>query len=166
MNSAQSAPDIRMQDERTILELDTAWSKSASTRDSETCLSFLADDISLPFSNGPTLSGKESVRRWVKMVMANPGLDWRWQAQKVEVSRDGTMAYVTGTYQLSLKSGTGKQVTDRGKYLTVWRKEADGKWKAVVDTANTDLAPDEYVTFFAVFAAALSPTPQSTQRED
>jgi ketosteroid isomerase-like protein len=29
-------------------------------------------------------------------------------------------------------------MTDKGKYLTVYTKQADGSWKAVADTMNSD----------------------------
>jgi ketosteroid isomerase-like protein len=32
-------------------------------------------------------------------------------------------------------------MTDRGKYLAVWKKQADGSWKCVADMFNTDLPP-------------------------
>jgi len=35
----------------------------------------------------------------------------------------------------------GKRITDRGKLVEVWRKQADGSWKCIVDTWNSDLAP-------------------------
>ncbi len=40
----------------------------------------------------------------------------------------------------------GKQMSDHGKYMVVWRKQADGKWKAVGDMFNSDVplpAPPE-----------------------
>jgi ketosteroid isomerase-like protein len=33
---------------------------------------------------------------------------------------------------------TKKPMTDKGKYLTVYTKQADGSWKAVADTLNSD----------------------------
>jgi ketosteroid isomerase-like protein len=33
---------------------------------------------------------------------------------------------------------TKKPATDKGKYLTVYEKQADGSWKAVADTFNSD----------------------------
>src|SRR5437764_11143066 len=33
----------------------------------------------------------------------------------------------------------GKSSIDRGKYVAVWKKQADGNWKVAVDTWNTDL---------------------------
>ena len=33
-----------------------------------------------------------------------------------------------------------EKLTDKGKYLTVYMKQADGSWKAVADTYNSDAA--------------------------
>jgi ketosteroid isomerase-like protein len=33
----------------------------------------------------------------------------------------------------------GKPVNDKGKYVTVYGKQPDGKWKVVVDIFNSDL---------------------------
>jgi ketosteroid isomerase-like protein len=45
-----------------------------------------------------------------------------------------------------MKDAQGKPVTDHGKLVEVWKKQADGKWKTVADTFNSDLpssAPPE-----------------------
>ena len=34
---------------------------------------------------------------------------------------------------------TKKPVTDKGKYVTVYKKQADGSWKAVADILNSDM---------------------------
>ena len=33
----------------------------------------------------------------------------------------------------------GNPVTDRGKYVVVWKKQPDGSWKAISDIFNSDL---------------------------
>ena len=47
-----------------------------------------------------------------------------------------------GTYQWTLhpKSGTGADVTDNGKYVTVWELQDDGSWKISRDISNSDRA--------------------------
>jgi ketosteroid isomerase-like protein len=35
----------------------------------------------------------------------------------------------------------GKPVTDKGKYVVIYKRQPDGKWKIVLDTGNSDL-PD------------------------
>jgi len=134
-----SPPDTRAADERAIREADAAWSKAWAAKDLEGCMSFVADDASVLLANGPTVTGKESIRKWASEVMANPGFAGSWQASKVEASRAGDLAYVVGTGQITVNDPKGKPVTDRLKYLTVWKKQRDGTWKALVDTANSDL---------------------------
>ena len=36
------------------------------------------------------------------------------------------------------KDATGNPVRVSGKYVVVWKKQAGGQWKAVVDIFNTD----------------------------
>jgi ketosteroid isomerase-like protein len=45
-----------------------------------------------------------------------------------------------GTYAWTLhpKSGTGPDIVDNGKYLTVWERQDDGSWKIARDINNSD----------------------------
>ena len=62
-----------------------------------------------------------------------------WHATKADVARSGDLAYMIGTYELSLNDASGKPVHDRGKYAEVWKKQTDGQWKVVADMFNSDL---------------------------
>jgi uncharacterized protein (TIGR02246 family) len=138
-----SPPDTRAADERAVREADAAWSKAWAAKDVEGYLSFIADDaIELP-SNAPMLTGKESMRKGLSEEMAKPGFALSWQASKVEASRGGDLAYSIGTYQGTMNDAKGKLVTERGKYVTLWKKQSDGKWKVVVDIYNSDLPAPE-----------------------
>ena len=45
-----------------------------------------------------------------------------------------------GTYALTIKDPKGgTPINDTGKIVEIWRKQADGKWKCIVDTYNSDL---------------------------
>jgi uncharacterized protein (TIGR02246 family) len=60
-----------------------------------------------------------------------------------DVLLDGNHAIVTGTYQMTFlpKTKGAKAVTDVGKYVEVWEKQADGSWKMIRDIFNSDGAP-------------------------
>jgi ketosteroid isomerase-like protein len=60
-------------------------------------------------------------------------------ANKVGVARSGELGYTSGTYDFSMKDASGKIISDKGKYVTVWKKQADGTWKVLLDTYNSDL---------------------------
>jgi uncharacterized protein (TIGR02246 family) len=138
-----SPPDTRAADERAVREADAAWSKAAAAKDIEAYLSFLAEDASVFPPNAPLLAGKEANRKAVSEEMTNPGYAVSWQANKVEASRSGDLAYSIGTYQGTMNDAKGKPVTDRGKYVTVWKKQPDGQWKVVADIYNSDLPAPE-----------------------
>ncbi len=136
---APTAPDTRAEDERAIRDSDAEWSKAAGAKDAERFVSFFADDGSELPPNAPMLTGKESIRKWASELTAQPGFAVTWQPTKVEVSRTGDIGYEVLTYQLTLNNPKGKPVTDRGKGVTVWKKQPDGSWKVVADIFSSDL---------------------------
>ena len=44
-----------------------------------------------------------------------------------------------GAYELTMNDASGKPVNDRGKYVEIWEKQADGRWKVVASIWNCDL---------------------------
>ena len=46
---------------------------------------------------------------------------------------------MTGTYEITETDDSGKPMTDKGKYLKVWKKQPDGSWKCVADMFSSDL---------------------------
>jgi ketosteroid isomerase-like protein len=125
--------------EQSLRDLDAQWSAAAGGKDLEKTISFYsADAIVLP-ANAPAATTKEAIRNTWKDLLASPGLAISWKTTKVEVARSGDIGYTTGTYELTMNDETGKPVPDHGKYVEVWKKHADGKWKVVADIWNSDL---------------------------
>jgi ketosteroid isomerase-like protein len=52
---------------------------------------------------------------------------------------NGDIAVESGSYEMTLQPKGGKQFVDKGKYLTVWKRQTDGSWKIVRDINNTNL---------------------------
>ena len=95
--------------------------------------------------NASAATTKEAIRKIWQDLLANSGLTISWKATKVEVAKSGDIGFVSGTYELTMSDANGKPVPDRGKYLEVWEKQADGKWRCGADIWNSDLpaAPAE-----------------------
>ncbi|MGH9747304.1 MAG: YybH family protein [Candidatus Acidiferrales bacterium] len=135
----QAPPDTRAADEATIRDLDAQWSKTAGTRDVDRTVSYYSDDASLLPPNAPIALDKPSIRAvWAELLAADTSLSW--QTNKFDVARSGDLAYVTGVYLMTAKDAHGKPTSDHGKFLEVWKKQADGKWKVVADIFNSDVA--------------------------
>ena len=51
------------------------------------------------------------------------------------------LGYTLGTWQSTHYNEAGKGQVTTGKYVTIWRKQADGSWKVVFDGGNPDSSP-------------------------
>ena len=49
------------------------------------------------------------------------------------------LAYDRGTYSMTVTPPGAAPIEDRGKYLTIYRKQADGSWKIARVMFNSDL---------------------------
>jgi ketosteroid isomerase-like protein len=75
----------------------------------------------------------------MKDNQANYVLDW--SPKYAEVAKSGDMGYTWGTYNLAYKDENGEEQKSYGKYLNVWKKQTDGKWKVAVDMGNDSPDP-------------------------
>ena len=126
--------------ERILRGLDAEWSKAAATKDVERTIAYYADDAIVLPPNAGSATTKEAIRNAWKDLLANPNLVITWKPSKVRLGKSSEMAWVSGTYDLTMNDTSGKPVNDRGKYLEVWEKQADGNWKCAADIWNSDLA--------------------------
>ena len=133
-----SMPDTRAADEATLKATDEQWSKAASSGDVDKTVSFYSDDAIVMPPNSPSLTGKEPIRAMWQSMITPAGSAISWKVTKVEVAKSGELGYVTGSYDMTYNS-SGKPVTERGKYLEVWKKLPDGSWKCAVDMFSSDL---------------------------
>src|ERR1700754_4505964 len=136
--ACQRQADTRAADEATLRNLDAEWSKAAGAKDLEKTVSYSTDDALILPPNIPTIQAKQGARTMWQGMFSVPGFGGGWKATKVEVS--GDLGWVTGTYELSETDASGRPMVDKGKYLEVWKKQADGSWKCVADMFNTDLS--------------------------
>jgi len=125
--------------EKALRDLDAQWSAAAGAKDLDKTVSYYADNAIVMPPNAPAATTKEAIRAAWKDLLALPGLALSWKATHVEVAALGDMAWMTGTYEIMTKDAGGKPTNDHGKYLEVWKKQADGKWKVVADIWNSDL---------------------------
>jgi uncharacterized protein (TIGR02246 family) len=131
-------PDPRPEIEQTIRELVFDWSGAAEEKDVEKFVSFYAADGSLMLHGRPKLTGHEAIRAAATELFAAPGFHLNFGPTSVEVARSGEMAYEVGTYTLKTQDARKREVTEEGKYLVVWKKQADGAWKVKYDIVNAD----------------------------
>lgn len=121
-----------------LAKRDDAWSAAAGKRDAALVASYYADNAILYPPNAPAVTGREAAQKiWTEML-ADASFTLSWKTLHAEVSASGDIGYTTGSYEDSYKGPDGKLVTEKGKYVCVWKKGKDGVWKAIHDTWNSD----------------------------
>jgi ketosteroid isomerase-like protein len=120
--------------EQALREADDQWSKAAGAHDLDKTVSFYSNDATVLAPNAPTVTTKDGIRDMWKQLLGDM-TNMSWKATRVEVAKSGELGYITGTYEMNQKDGTN----ERGKYLEVWKKQADGSWKCAADMFSSDL---------------------------
>jgi ketosteroid isomerase-like protein len=97
---------------------------------------YYAADATIMPPNHPAATGYEAIISAFKEMP--PSEDFRSKILKID-GRDG-LAYVHGTYSLNRRlPGAETPVHDTGKYIEIWKKQADGGWKVYIDIFNSDV---------------------------
>jgi ketosteroid isomerase-like protein len=118
---------------------DAAWLKAFTDRDLEGVVTAVEPSGRILPPNAPIVTGQEGARAMVSEMFAMPGLSFSWDVTRVEVAESADLGYTAGTYDMTFNDAQGNPVADRGKFVTVWRRQADGSWKVVEDVFNSDL---------------------------
>jgi uncharacterized protein (TIGR02246 family) len=131
--------DTRDVDIKAVKAVETAWVRDIATKDADKFASYYAENAALLMPNAPAITGRDNIEAALKPMLADPNFALTFQASKAEASKGGDFVYTVGTYSMTMSSPKDKKpVTDKGKYLTVFKKQADGSWKAVADMISSD----------------------------
>jgi ketosteroid isomerase-like protein len=115
---------------------EEAFTQNGRTRKDSANAALYSENAVLMPPHEPALTGRPAIRRWLAAFppMSDFGLT------VVEIDGRGDLAYVRGTYALTIAaSGKTPALPDHGKYVEVRRKQADGSWLIVLDIFNSDL---------------------------
>ena len=140
-------------------DADRRLSRAVQTRDLDAFTDMLAGDVIFVGETGPAALGRAAVRAEWDALFQPEGPSLSWEPVTAEVSDRGELGYIRGRFVHRLKDASGRAVEQSGEYLSIWRKDPDGRWRVVIDSTlpasppgfvGTDPAPSR------VLAANLS----------
>jgi uncharacterized protein (TIGR02246 family) len=121
--------------------IESANTKAAAALmagDTTTAWSHYTDDAVIMMANEKPWRGRAEWSQGfggLMSVMTLKNVSFR----TTDVVVEGDLAVETGEYTMTLQPKGGKDIPDEGKYMTVWKKQADGSWKIIRDISNTSL---------------------------
>lgn len=89
----------------------------------------------------PFTPGAEHIRAGIAPAFADTSWHLTWEPTMAFASIAGDLGYTLGTWRSTRIAANGAERVSTGKYVTIWRKQADGGWKVAFDGGNPDTAP-------------------------
>ena len=123
-----------------IRKADQDWLKVFAAKDLAKSVDFVLEDGSVLAPNVPIATGHDAISKLFAGFFGLPDLKIEWTPNNVQVARSGDIGYSTGVYRMSFKDPNGKTIEDKGKYLTVWKRQGRN-WRVAYDIFNSDLSP-------------------------
>jgi ketosteroid isomerase-like protein len=118
---------------------DEEWMKVSSAKDIDKSVAFCDEKGAVLSPNAPIAEGRQAIAKSFSGFFSLPALKITWHADKADAARSGELGYTSGTYQMSFSDSAGKTISDRGKYVTVWKEQSDGSWEVLLDIFNSDM---------------------------
>ena len=97
-------------------------------------LEYMDENVTMLRPNSMPLVTKDSVKK-IYAQRSDTSFVLTWTPLYADVSSSGDLGYTYGTWLFETKSG-GK---GEGTYCTIWKQDATGKWKFVMDVGNEGL---------------------------
>jgi len=95
---------------------------------------FAPNAVRMP-PNAPAIEGRDAIRQSLEAMPPLSAFNFRM----VDLQGDGRIAYMRAAWSITAAPPGVAAVSDSGKILIVFQKQADGSWLTVADAWNSDL---------------------------
>ena len=121
-----------------LLEADKAFSDLSETKGMKSAfLEYIDSNGVLLRPNRVPIVGANAIEYLIQLNDSSYTLNW--QPQHAFVSKSADLGYSYGIYTLHPKE---KDTVIYGTYVSIWKKQQDGKWKFVLDTGNEGIGEE------------------------
>jgi len=125
-------------DPKVLMDADIAFSDfSINHGYRKAFVEFAHDSVVLLKPKRMPIVGKQSLIESYQGLKDN-NIVLTWKPAKAVIAESGELGYTYGFWTLIFQNDTS-----HGTYLTIWKKDANGKWKYIADTGNEGLAPEK-----------------------
>ena len=130
---APESTGLSDEDNTAVMIATEQYASSIIEGDFDKMRSLMDDEMTLMPPNELSAEGIEAS---LQVMQNSPSIDGSINPDRIE--GDGNLAFVRGTFDLTLIVNDSTQTPNQGKYIEVWKKQIDGSWKIVVDIWNSD----------------------------
>jgi ketosteroid isomerase-like protein len=128
----EPAKPVETFDPAVLMAADREFAAETAQRGTAGWVDAFAADGKL-VSGGGVVDGRDAVEQ-VMGVLDGPDYSLTWEPEFAEGS--GDLGYTYGSYRRETLDADGGAVVETGRYVTVWRRDADGEWRVVLDIGS------------------------------
>ena len=115
------------------------WNAEFKAKDQEGLVAHYADDAYFIAPGVKAANGSTEICKTYSDALNDQNFELSFASDKVDIAASGDLAYARGRFNEKYTDPkTGKVMSDSGSYVTIYRKQADGSWKAVEDFAVSE----------------------------
>jgi uncharacterized protein (TIGR02246 family) len=122
--------------QQAVQDTNREWMEAVKRGDPASVAALYTEDATLLVPNIEPIRGRQGIEAFFKAGM-QMGIR-EATLETVDVEYLGDVAYEVGAYTMKIEPEGGEATTDKGKYVVVWKRQADGPWKLHVDIWNTN----------------------------
>jgi len=123
-------------DKQVLIRADQEFARTVGEEGAEAWAGFFAEDGMMLPDGAPPLVGREKILQAMTPFFANSANALQWEPESAEIAASGELGFTVGRYTAVSAGADGQPVESHGSYVTIWRKQSDGRWKVVVDIGN------------------------------
>jgi ketosteroid isomerase-like protein len=117
--------------------VDAEWDAAVAAKDQAGFLSRVPPDAL--FSAGVLQVGRDAIREKWAGYFEPAGPSLRWKPTAAGMAGSGDLGFTVGDYRFEWKARG--VAPSEGRYVTVWAKDASGRWMAALDSSLEPASP-------------------------
>jgi len=119
-----------------LLKADRDFATAVAARGVDAWVAAFATD-GIQVGESGVIQGSAAIRQHMTAALADPKVLLDWQPVSAVVASSNDLGYTIGKWQVRVRAHPDS-VLSHGNYVTIWRKQANGSWKAAVDIGNPE----------------------------
>jgi ketosteroid isomerase-like protein len=131
---AREAGPLSEEDLAAVTGASQAWAEAFGADDDAAAAAFGTENAVLMPPNMPAFQGRQALEEYVATFAVTD-----FSVARLEIDGRGDLAFAWSTYVVSfVPEGLTEEGSYSGKYLAIWRKQADGSWLIAAQIWNSD----------------------------
>jgi ketosteroid isomerase-like protein len=119
-------------------KIEAQWLEYYRKGDVDGLMSLYADDAWVMPRGKPAYKGKAEIRGYFAGIMGSSVVEMWSELEELELH--GDVAHLVGLFRIVGRTRDGRDFTDGGRYLIIYKRGSDGQWRVYrdIDTRTPD----------------------------